>query len=91
MLVAADADDLGAVRFGGQGRVDSSGVDAVCIDDPQKIALADAVIFHYDLAVTGQALGLHGFQRAAAEHGLLVQNGADVHQAAGAEEHFHGR
>ena len=64
---------------------------SVCIDDPQKIALADAVIFHYDLAVTGQALGLHGFQRAAAEHGLLVQNGADVHQAAGAEEHFHGR
>jgi len=26
-----------------------------------------------------------------APHGLLVQNGADVHQAAGAEEHFHGR
>ena len=90
MLHAADADDLGAPGSGRQGGINGGGVDAVGIDDPQQIAFSDVVVLYHDLAVTGQPLHLHGLHGAGAEHGLLIDHGADVQQTACPEEDLHG-
>ena len=90
MCKRTDADYGSTVFLCLQSRVYGGRIDPVCVDQDQQILLPDAIIVHHNSAISGQTLHLHGFQCAVRQHGVLIQYGADMHQAAGAEKDFHG-
>src|SRR5699024_11085909 len=88
VLAARDADQGAAAFLRSEGCIDEGGVDAVGVDEDQQVALPQLIVLDDDPAVAGGALDRHRAQGAAREEGALVEDGGDVHEAAGAEEHL---
>ena len=88
VLARADADDEDAAPLRLERGIDERGIDAIGVDEDQQVAVAEAAVGDHDPAIARHALDRHRAQRAVGQQRALVEDGADMHQPAGAEEHL---
>ena len=72
MLARTDANQKDTARPGFEGGIDQSRVDAIGVDEDEKVTLAEPLVGDDHLAVAGRALDCHGAQSPVGEQRSFV-------------------